>query len=543
MNGYPQAVDRTDGRSMRTGFLRNAEQTPDAVALVVQNQTYTYGEVDELARKWARAMVQELGRPARRVAVFASRSMISYVGVMAALYAGAAFVPLNKKFPAARTAEMLRQADVDVVIVDKGSAHLLEDALTPLGKKPKVLLPDPATDELNPPSPKVLKSADLDAMAPLQDLPPLSPFEIAYLLFTSGSTGTPKGVPVRHSNVMHFVDVMTRRFQINSEDRFSQTFDQTFDPSIFDIFVCWENGASLYVLQPLDLLAPSRFVKKHEITIWYSVPSIPALMRKKGTLKPNAFPSLRWSLFAGEALPEATAAAWQDAAPGAILENLYGPTELTITCFAYRWDKSKVGEFDTGGFVPMGRPNPGLCSAIVDADLKPVPQGEQGELLVAGPQTVPGYWNNPEQTADRFVYLDIPNGPPMRFYRTGDRVMKMPDDNYLYLGRVDYQIKVLGNRVELSEIEVVLLQYPGVVESVAMGWPMREGHAEGVVAFLTGADLDPDAVKNFVRKKLPDYMTPDRIIIKDEMPLNPNGKIDRKLLCASLDQEKESSGA
>jgi len=331
---------------------------------------------------------------------------------------------------------------------------------------------------------------------------------------------------VTHANVQHFLDVMARRYQIRPEDRFSQTFDQTFDPSIFDVFLAWNGGACVCAMQPLDLIAPTRFVAHHGLTVWFSVPSLPALMRKKGTLASGAFPTLRWNLFCGEPLPCKTAEAWQAAAPHSTVENLYGPTELTITCFAYSWEPQSSPQ--------LCRPNEGLTALIVDEQLNPVPFGADGELLVAGPQTAPGYWFDDKRTAERFVTLPYNEVPGLRFYRTGDRVRKLPGGDYAFLGRADHQIKVLGHRVELGEIEAVLCRNEGVTQAVALGWPMAEGTAEGVVAFVCGGDVDTHRILMRAREKLPDYMAPRQICALDEMPLNANGKTDRKALLDRL---------
>lgn len=527
--------DRTHGRSLRSGFLRSAAEGPNHAALVVGDRTYSYQELEDRARRWAAAVVEWLERPAQRVGVFAHRSEVGYTGTLAALFSGAAFVPLNRTFPLERTRSMIQQADLDAVIVDAQSARQLADILTGLERSPLILLPeqegapDPA---LTAPT---LCAGELRSFPPLDPLPPVLPDEIAYLLFTSGSTGVPKGVPVAHRNVAHFIDVMVGRYAFSPEDRFSQTFDQTFDLSVFDLFVAWECGARLCAMQPLDLLAPARFARKHELTVWFSVPSIPALMLKKNLLKPRAFPTLRWSLFCGESLPRATAQAWQAAAPESVVENLYGPTELTIACFVHHWDPHDSPELCVNDVVPIGRPFPGLGALLVDESLGPVAAGEPGELCVCGPQTVPAYWRDVDKTADRFVALESVGLEALRFYRTGDRVRRLAGGEYVYLGRTDHQIKVLGHRVELGEIEAALRRDERVVQAIAMGWPVHAGSAEGIVAFVSGAAVDAERLKTASAAVLPDYMTPDRIDVLEEMPLNANGKVDRNALRRRLE--------
>lgn len=489
-------------RSLLAGFLRQVELRPDAPALVVKDRVFSYGELDATARRWAGAITGRLGRPAERVGIFGSRSEISYTGALAALYSGAAFVPLNPRFPADRTRAMIQRAELDALIVDKLGASQLDAVLDGL--------------ESPPPIPDNLETAE-----PLRDLPPLPPGRVAYLLFTSGTTGIPKGVPILHSNVRAFVDWAVARYGINPGDRFSQTFDQTFDLSVFDLFVAWDAGACVYAMSPIDLLAPTKFINRNQLTVWFSVPSIPAQMRKRNLLTPGSLPTLRWSLFCGEPLPRASAEEWQAAAPNSIVENLYGPTELTIACTVHRWNPETSPALCVNDMVPIGLPYPGLTATLLD-----------GEFCLCGPQTSPGYWKDPARTAERFIQHagDI-------YYRTGDLARQLPNGEYVCLGRTDNQIKVLGFRVELGEIEGVLQRGAGVVQAVAMGWPMAEGTAKGIVAFVSGKGIDSEALKADCKTSLADYMVPATITTIDEMPLNANGKVDRAALRARLSHD------
>ena len=498
---------------------------PDAPALVVKSRSLSYGELDETARRWAGAIVRCLGRPAVRVGVFGSRSVVSYTAVLAALYSGAAFVPLNPRFPADRTRSMIRQAELDAIVVDELASKCLSTVVEGLEKTPPIWLPESTS------------AAELAAARPLDaELPPLAPERVAYLLFTSGSTGIPKGVPILHSNVRAFINWAVDRYRVQPEDRFSQTFDQTFDLSVFDLFVAWGAGACVYAMSPVELLAPGSFINKNQLTVWFSVPSIPAQMRKRNLLRPGMLPSLRWSLFCGEPLPQASAEAWQAAAPNSTLENLYGPTELTIACTVHRWDPKTSPALCVNGMVPIGRPYPGLREVLVDNDLGLVPKGEPGELCICGAQTSPGYWRDPEKTAERFVKIPASGLPDELFYRTGDQARELSNGDYVCLGRTDHQIKLLGFRVELGEIEGVLQRGTGVVQAVAVGWPVSEGTAQGIVAFINGSGIDLTELKNACRASLSDYMVPSRFIVVDDMPLNANGKIDRAALRARLEK-------
>ena len=222
------------------------------------------------------------------------------------------------------------------------------------------------------------------------------------------------------------------------------------------------------------------------------------------------------------------------AAPNSVVENLYGPTELTIACFVHRWEPETSPSLCVNGIVSIGRPLPGLLTQVLNESDRPVGAGEIGELCVSGPQTSPGYWRDPDRTAARFPWLEVGEYERRRFYRTGDRVMQLASGDYAYMGRTDDQVKVLGHRVELGEVEASLRRDPRVAEVAAVAWPLVEGTASGIVAFVTGALVDLSALKAEAGRLLPPYAVPRQIIAVDEMPRNVNGKIDRRALLEAL---------
>ncbi|MGW4628751.1 amino acid adenylation domain-containing protein [Streptomyces rubiginosohelvolus] len=520
------------GPFLHSGFRASALRFPDRPALLLDGRAWTYGELDGTALRWAAALTTGGAGP-RRVGVLGHRSPVTYTGFLAALYAGATVVPLNRKYPAARNRDILERAEVDALLVDDRAAASLAGLLDGMKEVPRLLLPESderpgglADDAV------VLTRTDLAGPAPLTE-PVARPQESAYLLFTSGSTGRPKGVPVSHANVVAFLDANTRRYGFGPDDRFTNTFDQTFDLSVFDLFMAWGSGGCLLPMDAAELAEPLDFVREHEVTVWFSVPSVAVLQQRRGTLKPSSLPSLRWSLFCGEALAVSTAQAWQEAADKSVLENLYGPTEATIAALAHRWDTGTSPASAVNGIVPIGSPYPGTTATIRAEDGTVLPDGTTGELCLAGPQVFDGYLDAPEQTRRAFHGTAGPDGAPGRAYRTGDLARRLPDGQFVYLGRTDTQVKILGHRIETGEVEAHLLRQPGVAQAVVVAVPGDDEGTTVLAAVLSGEALDEDAVEavdDGLRSAVPPYMIPLTYHLADVLPLNANGKVDRGAL-------------
>ncbi len=527
---------RESTRSLRSGFIHSRERFPDRPALEAGGLCLTYDQLYEQAASLAATLQRHEPSDAPPLtAVFAYRSPATFAGVLAALFRGHGYVPLNPNFPPDRTRNMLQRSGCRAVIVDSAGERQLDRVLEGVDRTLLLIFPD--RQDVQPlaqrwPQHRVLGAGDL-APATALTWGAADPDGIAYVLFTSGSTGQPKGVMVAHRNINHFIDAMVDRYSITENDRFSQMFEMVFDLSLFDMFVAWERGACVCCPSKMQLLTPAAYINESKITVWFSVPSSALLMKKLGLLEADAYPGLRVSLFCGEALQADVASAWAKAASDSIVENLYGPTELTLACTLYRWDEQRSPAECENGVVPIGEPYPFMSVLVADESLQEVTPGQAGELLMSGPQVALGYWQDAEKTAAAFV---TPPGKDAVYYRTGDLVRRSSDGEPLvYMGRIDHQIKIHGNRVELGEIEAALRQAAAVDQAVALGWPVTPSGAEGIVAFLGAAEKDQAPIRENLKTRLPSYMIPREIRFMPNLPHNSNGKVDRKALLKILE--------
>jgi amino acid adenylation domain-containing protein len=496
-------------------FLRSAELWPERPALEVGGSTLSYRDLRGRALGIARLLaVRDPTETAPQLTgLFASRSIGAFAGTLGILLRGHGYVPLNPRFPTLRNRDLLERARCRLLLVDAEHFDAAREVIEGLAHAPTLLVTEEAESEE-------------DAV-----LPAGGPDSPAYLLFTSGSTGRPKGVLVRQANVAAFLDAIAARYELSETDRLSQLFDLTFDLSAFDLFAAWQHGACVCCPDAGQLLRPSDFVREAGLTVWFSVPSAAMFVERLGGLEPGMFPTLRLSLFCGEALPAELADAWAAAAPNSTVENLYGPTEATIACIAHRWEPNASP--GANGFVPIGEPIGDTVTQVVDDELREVAPGEAGQLLLAGPQVVDGYWNDAAATSRSFVTMQG-NG---QGYLTGDRVVRPHAGAPLeYLGRIDSQIKILGHRVELEEVEAIIRE-EARADAIAVGWPPTPSGAAGIVAFIADTSLDKIGLRRALTARLPDYMVPRELRLVRELPLNANGKRDRKALLAALEAE------
>ena len=505
--------DLIEGNSPRPRWLHQVfeaacDRTPDATAVEWEQDAVSYAELDRRANQLAHHL-RSLGIGGGcRVAILLHRSIDTYVALLGVGKAGAAFVPIDPASPPDRVGYITEDSAVDLLVT---TADLNSGAeLTGAGGLPCRVL------ELD-------KSGDVLAAAPTTrpGLPADDPDPAAYVIYTSGSSGRPKGVEVGQASIRNFLDVVPELYDVRRTDRVYQGMTISFDFSIEEIWPTWSVGATL-IAGPTDSrrlgAELADFLEQQRITVLYCVPTLLATI-------PRDLPLVRALMVGGEACPAQLVERWSR--PGRRILNTYGPTETTVTC---TW-----GELKPGRTVTIGRPLPTYSAFILDENREPVPDGEVGEICIGGPGVARGYVGRPELTADRFFRHPLaPDGG--RLYRTGDLGRITPDGEIEYLGRADAEVKIRGHRVDLGEIDNVLLEHPAVAEAVAALVPIDEDTKE-LAAYVVRApgDTTPDdeltaGLHRTLHQRLPHYMVPGYLDVVTELPTMPSGKVDRNRL-------------
>ncbi|MFD5095498.1 non-ribosomal peptide synthase/polyketide synthase [Amycolatopsis thailandensis] len=483
-------------RTLAGAFAEQVRKTPSATAVVFDDTELSYADLDDRAERLARRLRSLGAGPDGIVAVAVPRSAELMVALLAVLKAGAAYLPIDLDYPAERLEFMLADSGARLVLSEPGTASRI-------------------------PSVAGLTQVSVTGESAVEDVQgvPAGPDDAAYLIYTSGSTGRPKGVAVSHRAIVNRLAWMQHEYRLTASDRVLQKTPSSFDVSVWEFFWALCEGATVVLAEPDGHRDPAylaRLIREREITTLHFVPSMLAAFLGSEPA-PDDLGSLRRVFSSGEALTGETVARWRSLT-GVPLHNLYGPTEAAVD----------VTFFDTAaaeaGGVPIGRPVWNTRTHVLDACLRPVPDGVAGELYLAGVQLARGYHGRPGLTAERFV-ADPFGEPGQRLYRTGDLVRRRADGEIEYLGRTDRQVKIRGNRIELGEIEAVLAAQPEVTAAAVVA---KDGALVGYVA--GGADLE--RLRAAVSEALPAPMVPSSFVVLDEFPLTPSGKLDVRALPA-----------
>ena len=455
------------------------------------------------------------------VGILGQRNFAVYEGIVAITFAGAIYVPINSKFPIHKKIEIVKEAGIKKIICSQSDYLANQDFLTSSCIK-LIIIPD-AVDLRD----SKVTGYNLNSE---KSYSKIDGTDLIYVMFTSGSTGKPKGVMVTHQNVLALLDNLDHFYPaLEPGYRCSQTFDLSFDPSVCDIFYTWKNGGVLCILNEKELFCPSEYIKREKINFWHSVPLLAEYMGKLGKLHPNEFPDLIYSVFTGEPVKKAVVDKWRIAAPNSSIENRYGPTETTVDVLRYQYTEKDFKREFTNGILPIGSKYQSLDFKIVTPNFKDVPNGEKGELLIAGPQVTMGYLKDQEKTQKSFITI---GSEETTWYRTGDEAFVNQDGQVECLGRIDKQIKLAGKRIELGEIEYFILKTSLLRDLIVVPLRNSENLVTGIMGFTTD-ETSPEKLQK-IRERSRYDLDPSffpKVIKKiDEFPILTSGKIDRNEL-------------
>ena len=500
-------------------FERKAELHPDATALVSGDQSCTYGELNnranQLASFLAKHGVTQSTNP--MIGIMLNRSMDLVVAILAVLKCGAAYVPLDPENPVERSSFITTDTGVQIVLTEACYLEKVEDLNIEaicLGEKANELSRQPDTN---------LGIA-------------ISGRDPAYVMYTSGSTGQPKGICIEQHSVSRLV-TNTNYVELTAEDRVAHLSNIAFDASTFEIWGALLNGGAVVLVEKDVALDPHQFAQLLEEQRVTTIFLTTALFNQFSKAIPAAFRSLRYVLVGGEVCdPKSVNEVLKAGAPTSLL-NVYGPTETTTFASWYELREP----IEPGTTIPIGQPISNTQLYVLDKEMTPVPFGVVGELYIGGEGLAREYLNQPALTAERFVANPFGNSKETRLYRSGDLVRRRSSGDLEFVGRNDGQIKIRGFRIELSEVEFALKRHHSISDAVVV---LSDGFDDKRLAayLVSESEIDVSELRNFLKRILPDYMVPTSFVQLDRLPLNANGKIDRKALPQPVTGEQTAAG-
>ncbi|HEX3555462.1 MAG TPA: amino acid adenylation domain-containing protein [Thermoanaerobaculia bacterium] len=533
----PMAGDRP----LHQLFAARAALQPEAPAAFFADRCISFGELDAEANRLAHRLRQLGVRRGSRVAVLMDRSLEMLPALLGILKAGAAYVPLEPAFPAARLERILGSLDISCAITQSAHLELLGGLALPC--LAHVLCLDPAgTPATATAAGAAVSGWQVHGTAELAALPATAPVvdvcgdDVAYVIFTSGSTGTPKGVVVCHRPVANLIDWVNREFAVGPSDRMLFITSLCFDLSVYDVFGLLAAGGSIRIASALDLEEPKRLLRRlcdEPVTFWDSAP---AALQQLAPLfaEAGSWPGrdrLRLVFLSGDWIPVTLPDRVRELFPAARVIGLGGATEATV------WSNFfPVGDVPPQWVsIPYGRPIQNAHYLVLGPNLEPCPIGVAGDLFIGGDCLCTGYAGDPAQTAEKFIPDPFAPAAAGRLYRTGDRALWRGDGNLQFLGRRDHQVKIRGFRIELGEIEAVLAQHPAVGEVIVLAREDQSGDKRLAAYLVIRPQAERPAageLRGFVLERLPDYMAPAAFVFLEAFPVTANGKVDRGALPA-----------
>lgn len=483
---------------------------PDKIAFVDENKCYTYKEVRQKALSLAFNIKEKLRNGKHPIAVYMQKSIDMLVAYLGIAYSGNFYSPIAADMPMSRVQKILNTLRPDLFVCTRDLHKSIGDGKQIDYSGPVLNFEDIVDKSVDEIKSREYISGVLDS-------------DLLYVLFTSGSTGTPKGVAITHRSVIDYIDWVTDEFGITEKDSFGNQAPFYFDNSILDIYSAIKTGSSLYIIpqqlfsQPVRLL---EYLLEKKITTIFWVPSALIMVSSlKAFRNIDVSKTLKRVLFCGEVMPNKQLNIWRQYLPNVVYANLYGPTEITDACTYYLVDRS----FDDNEPLPIGKPMRNTEILILDERDQLVTEPEVvGELCVRGTSLAVGYYNNPEKTAAAFVQNPLQTAYAEKIYRTGDLVKYNDRHEIIYLSRKDFQIKHMGHRIELGEVETAVSSLDGI----SMCCCLYDEKRSRIVLFLEKQISKAD-INQSLKMLIPDYMLPGKVICIDPLPLNANGKIDR----------------
>jgi amino acid adenylation domain-containing protein len=497
-------------------FEEQVARSPDAPALLFENESISYAELNRRSNQLAHYLASLGVKPDALVAVCAERSVEMVVALLAVVKAGGAYVPLDPSYPADRLAYMLEDSAPVVLLIQSHLTHLFAG----VGYKGKMA-------DLAAADPVWCRQPDTDPLAAERGL---SPHNLVYVIYTSGSTGRPKGVMIEHRSLVNRLVWMQDAYGLTSGDSVLQKTPFSFDVSVWEFFWPLITGARLVMARPEGHKDPGYLIEainRYRITTLHFVPSMLQVFLDQADVA--KCPSLLRVFASGEALPSALVRKFQERFPQVALHNLYGPTETAVDVTA--WTCTPDSALTN---IPIGRPIANTCTYILGEDGEPVAVGATGELYIGGVGVGRGYLNRPELTQERFLPDPFSAQAGDRMYRTGDLCRWRSDGAIEYLGRNDFQVKIRGFRIELGEIEARLALLPGVRQAIVIAREDTPGDKRLIayVVPVNGVQLRDRDLRDPLARELPEYMVPSGFVRLDKIPITVNGKLDRAVLPA-----------